>query len=187
MLIWYSDIMKCKEGKSIVAGICNVLFFLIIIIIMIGGGILFLPKCMGYETYCVLGTSMEDEIALGSLVYMKKVPEEMLNKGDIIVFERNEKKGEGIIRRIVDINTKENGYVTKAEQSEYTDASIVKYKNIVGRVEKVLPYGGFVTLFFQTKCGLLAAVGIILLLILLQLLGDICTESKKLTKVSKKG
>lgn len=185
-LLLCGDIMKQKKRKSTVTGICNLLFFSIIVIIMIGGGSLFLPKCMGYETYCVLGTSMEDEIALGSLIYMKKVPKEELNKGDIIVFETNEKKGEGIIRRIADINQEENGYITKAEQSEYADANIVKYENIVGKVVKVLPYGGFITLFFQTKCGLLVAVGIVLLLIMLQLLADICVEREKLTKVSKK-
>lgn len=172
--------MKQKERKSVVVGICNVLFFFIIALIIVGGGILFLPKCMGYHTYCVLGTSMEEEVALGSLVYMKKVPKEMLKKGDIIVFEVNGKEGEGVIRRIADISPRKNGYITKAEQSEYEDASIVKYEDIIGKVVKVVPYGGFVVLFFQTKCGLLAAVGVILLLIVLQLLGDIFAERKRI-------
>ena len=179
--------MKEKVRKSMITKICDLLSCFIIVIIMVAGSCLYLPKCLGYKTYCVLGTSMEREIPLGSLVYMKEVPKEMIKEGDVIVFKKNrkEKEEEGVIRKVVEFNQKKGGYVTKAEQSQYADASIVKYEDIVGKVKKVLPFGGFVILFFQTKCGFIGAVGIVVLLIVLQLLGDIFDEREKRQKFQK--
>lgn len=178
--------MKKKEKKNRITRICNLLFSLIVVVIIIVGGGILLPQVIGYNSYCVLGTSMEDKIMLGSLIYMKKVPKEELKEGNTIVFETSEKKGEGIIRNIVEVDLEKESYVTKAESSDYADASEVAYENILGKVVKVLPYGGFIVLFFQTKLGLIAAVAIFLLLIVLQLLGDIFEEKKKLPKLSKK-
>ena len=104
--------MKEKVRKSMITKICDLLSCFIIVIIMVAGSCLYLPKCLGYKTYCVLGTSMEREIPLGSLVYMKEVPKEMIKEGDVIVFKNA--KGETV--EAVEVQTEDCSYLVKISQ-----------------------------------------------------------------------
>ena len=92
---------------------------------------------------------MEPNIEIGDIVVGKA--EENLDIGDVISY----RKGQSVItHRITQINKNENGeieYRTQGDNNNVEDEESIKPSNIEGKVIKIVPKLGKVTLILQNK------------------------------------
>lgn len=79
---------------------------------------------MGYEIYNVVSGSMEPEIPVGSVIYVKAVSPETVEEGDIIAFT----SGVSVIsHRVVSNQTVEGKFTTKGDANAENDMNPVGY------------------------------------------------------------
>lgn len=107
------------------------------------------PSFLGVKTYVIISESMEPNIEIGDIVVVKA--EENLDIGDVISY----RKGQSVItHRITQINKNENGeieYRTQGDNNNVEDEESIKPSNIEGKVIKIVPKLGKVTLILQNK------------------------------------
>ncbi len=107
------------------------------------------PSFLGVKTYVIISGSMEPNIEIGDIVVVKA--EENLDIGDVISY----RKGQSVItHRITQINKNENGeieYKTQGDNNNVEDEESIKPSNIEGKVIKIVPKLGNVTLILQNK------------------------------------
>jgi len=107
------------------------------------------PSFLGVKTYIIISGSMEPNIEIGDIVVVKA--EENLDIGDVISY----RKGQSVItHRITQINKNENGeieYKTQGDNNNVEDEESIKPSNIEGKVIKIVPKLGNVTLILQNK------------------------------------
>lgn len=106
------------------------------------------PSFLGVKTYVMISGSMEPNIEIGDIVVKA---EENLDIGDVISY----RKGQSVItHRITQINKNENGeieYRTQGDNNNVEDEESIKPSNIEGKVIKIVPKLGKVTLILQNK------------------------------------
>lgn len=107
------------------------------------------PSFLGVKTYVIISGSMEPNIEIGDIVVGKA--EENLDIGDVISY----RKGQSVItHRITQINKNENGeieYRTQGDNNNVEDEESIKPSNVEGKVIKIVPKLGKVTLILQNK------------------------------------
>ena len=91
------------KGRKVFPGLCSVLGTLILIGVIAAFLPLTVPRLMGYEIYEVVSGSMEPEIPVGSVIYVKAVQPQEVEAGDVIAFHKD---GSVITHRV-----EENRYV----------------------------------------------------------------------------
>ena len=127
-------------------------------------------KIIGITPYAVTSGSMEPELHVGSVVYVKGADPKSLKEGDIITF----RLGEDLIatHRIIEI-IDENGHLsfkTKGDANNISDAHPVDEDALVGKVLFDIPYLGGIKSYIDTGRGRLVAIcGALILLIIVSL------------------
>ena len=134
----------------------------IIVAILLAG-----VKAFGISPHVVTSESMDPELRVGSVVYVKEANSKYLEVGDIIVF----KLADDLLatHRIVEI-IDEYGHLkfrTKGDANKTADASLVDEADVVGIVVFDIPYLGNVKRYMDS--GRTRVVGICGALILLML------------------
>ncbi len=132
-----------------------------------------MPKIMGYGYAVVISGSMEPEISVKDIVYLKE--QDSYAVGDIITYE---KYGSLITHRIID--TVDGEYITKGDSNNAPDNDTVMMEQIKGKVVYVLPAFGAIVLYMKTPIGTLVTL----------LIALICLEVPyriRLSKARKKG
>lgn len=132
-----------------------------------------MPKIFGYGYAVVISGSMEPEISVNDIVYVKE--RDTYDVGDIITYEKYDSY---ITHRIVDI--KDGDYITKGDSNNSVDLDPVMAEQIEGKVVYVLPFFGSVVLYMKTPIGTLVTL----------LVSLICLEVPyriRLSKARKKG
>ena len=76
------------KGGKILPALCSVSGTLILISVIAVCIPITLPKLMGYEIYDIVSGSMEPEIPVGSVIYVKAAAPEDIQEGDVIAFRR---------------------------------------------------------------------------------------------------
>lgn len=107
------------------------------------------PSFLGVKTYVIISGSMEPNIEIGDIVVVKA--EENLDIGDVISYRKDQSV---ITHRITQINKNENGeieYKTQGDNNNVEDEESIKPSNIEGKVIKIVPKLGNVTLILQNK------------------------------------
>lgn len=109
------------------------------------------PVLLAGDThYLVVRTgSMEPTIPAGSVVVIKPVDPNKLQRDEIICFKRSELQL--ITHRIIDIT--DEGFRTKGDANKVPDNSIVEKKDIIGKVIFTIPYLGYLNYFVNTPLG----------------------------------
>jgi len=97
----------------------------------------------------VYSGSMEPTIPVGSVVVIKPVDPNKLQKDEIICFTRSEPKS--TTHRIIDIT--DEGFITKGDANEDPDPFLVEKKNIIGKVIFTIPALGYLSYFVKTPLG----------------------------------
>lgn len=83
-----SDNRSKHGGGKFLPALCSVLGTLILISVILVCIPVTVPKLMGYEIYDIVSGSMEPEIPVGSVAYVKETVPEEVQEGDVIAFWR---------------------------------------------------------------------------------------------------
>ena len=160
-----------------VAKICNIIRTIMIVIIVAVALLLIVPKILGYESMVVLSGSMEPEIAVGSMVYVKSVDFEDIEVGDVISFKLSD--GTMVTHRVAAINP-DGTLTTKGDANDTADNSPVKEKQLVGMVKGHLPFVGQLSSFIKTPLGIASLIIFAAVIILLSVIsGSKCDNKEK--------
>lgn len=137
-----------RRGGKFLSALCSILGTLILLLIIAVCIPVTVPKLMGYEIYNVVSGSMEPEIPVGSVIYVKAVSPETVEEGDIIAFT----SGVSVIsHRVVSNQTVEGKFTTKGDANAENDMNPVGYADLIGRVEFHLPVlGSFLAILTST-------------------------------------
>ncbi len=115
-----------------------------------------MPKIFGYGYAVVISGSMEPEISVNDIVYVKE--QDSYAVGDIITYEKYDSY---ITHRIIDIVDGE--YVTKGDSNNTKDQDTVMLEQVRGKVVFVLPVFGAMVLYMKTPIGTLVTLLIALI------------------------
>ena len=154
---------KAKGGKFLPA-LCNVLGTLLLVVVIGLCVPLTVPLVMGYQVYNVTTGSMEPEISVGSVVYVKDTDPLNVEEGQIIAYQHEEGV---IVHRVVTNRTSLGEFVTKGDANQVEDLEPIPYDAFLGVAEMHLPMvGAFMSIYASTvgKIYLLltAACGVML-------------------------
>lgn len=135
--------------KIIVAFLISILviflFFDISIIVQSNTNPDKLPSFFGYKTYIIMSGSMENELNIGDLIFVKETKVKDLEKNDIIAFKNS--NNSVTAHRIVDIVKEDGkiGFKTKGDNNNIEDEDTVYGENIEGKyINKVPQIGNFI-------------------------------------------
>lgn len=117
----------------------------------------------GVRFYAVESGSMSPAFGQGDLVIDTATsPATEFRVGDVITFHPT--PGFTTTHRIVAVDA--TGISTQGDANPSPDLGQIKHDSIVGRVVGVIPFGGYLAMFFRQPAGVAALVGIMVLLYL---------------------
>lgn len=162
--------------------ICSGLSTLLLIVMIAIAGALLLPYVFGYQPLAVISPSMEPDYHVGSIVYVKKVEPEELKVGDAITFKLSD--GSYATHYVISLDMDKREYVTQGKANN-TDDGARSFETLVGRASKFsIPLLGYISLNIKTPMGIVAAIGVILVILLLNFIPDLFEKDKGKTTVS---
>lgn len=182
MLYTNQEISKRKTIEIKLKNILNIIIYIILTIIMAYNISLIIqsilkpnktPSFLGIKTYVIISGSMEPNINIGDIVITKD--KEELQVGDIISY----RKGHSVItHRISQVNYNENVekiYKTKGDNNNTEDSEEISTADIEGKVVKVIPKLGKISLVLQNK-----VIIIMVLIVFYMLISKNYKKNKKL-------
>lgn len=139
-----------KGGRIILPALCSIVGTLIILLVIA----LLLPttltRFMGYEVFNVISESMEPAFPMGSMVFVRPTDAHEIEVGDVIAFYSG---GAVVIHRVTGNRSYEGKFNTKGDANEEEDINAVPYDQVIGIVEKHVPYLGELTAMLATPLG----------------------------------
>ena len=170
---------KKRKGGNILPALCKGLGIAIIIIAIVLALPLTLPRLFGLGIYNVISSSMEPEIPMGSLIYVKPSEAKSAQPGDIIAFL----KGDDVVTHRVVANDTEKGEITtKGDANESEDLFPLQYRNFIGKVMLHIPYAGDLLMSFASREGKIRALCFVLSGAMLSYIGSILEKRSKRRK-----
>ena len=163
---------KFKKAWSIVSTVLVVLTVLCAVFLM--GS-----RLLGFRVYTVISGSMEPELSVGDLVYVKPVDSvEQIRVGDDITFVLNEDLVVAT-HRVVRVDAENQHLYTQGIANDAEDAEPVHFNNVIGVVKFDIPLLGYVSNFIQNPPGMYITLAAGAVLILLVFLPDFLPKKKK--------
>ena len=150
--------------KKMLPSLCNLLGTLILLLVIVSCLPLTVPRLFGYEIYEIVSGSMEPEIPVGSVIYVKNVQPEDIEEEDVIAFW----SGSSVIaHRVKQNKVVEGEFVTKGDANAAEDLKAVSYSELIGRIEYHFPVVGRLMAVYTSNVGkiyviLFAACGVML-------------------------
>ena len=151
--------------------ICNILSAIVIAILIVIGGLLLIPKFIGYDTFAVVSGSMEPNIPVGSIVYVHQQEFSDISVGDVISFSIS--SSEMVTHRVTKIDQQNQTFNTKGDANDTEDGQPVEYDNVIGMVAFSIPYLGYLTLYIKTPLGIAAICAVVFVIIILNYLPEV--------------
>ena len=127
--------------------IASAILTAIVIVIMVGT-VMLVSNQFKYGSLVIATESMTGELNKGDVVMFERYDDQIIEEGQIIVFE---KRGSMIVHRVVEIEII-NGvarYYTKGDANEDNDEGFITNAEIVGVTSVKLPYFGYPTLWMR--------------------------------------
>lgn len=143
-------IKKKKRKGSLASALCRVFGCVILLIVIASLLPITVPRFMGYEIYNVISGSMEPEIPVGSIAYIRPTDPVALEEGDVIAFNDH---GSVIIHRVVSNHMVEGYLITKGDANEEEDIGEVTYPVVRGKVVQHFPVIGQLMMVYATTLG----------------------------------
>lgn len=109
-----------------------------------------LPRIFGFEIYDVVSGSMEPEIPVGSVLYVKADDLTQIEENDIIAYQDVDAV---VAHRVVHNRTSLGEFVTKGDANNTEDREPIPYDRVIGRVELHLPWFGMAMSLYATWVG----------------------------------
>ena len=157
----------------------KVLGNLIIVVVIVACLPLAVPRLLGVQEYNVISGSMEPEIPVGSLVYVKSVAFNELSEQDVIAFEA----GASIVtHRIVSIDSGNQLITTKGDANNAEDFMPVAYTNVLGKMVFHIPLMGYVAALLSETEGKLVAFIVLLVGVILSSAAEKKSKTSEGTK-----
>lgn len=160
---------KTKK-KSPVAAVCSALGTAMLLILVAICLPLTVPRVMGYELYTVVSGSMEPDIPVGSLVYIRGEAPEDVKEEEVIAFYGAKDSNAIITHRVVENRVVMGEFITKGDANQTNDMNPIPYDNFIGKVVLDLPVIGHVAQAITSLEGKIAAGVVIIVALGLQLL-----------------
>lgn len=162
---------KEKDRRNPVAVFCSTLGTVVLVSLVIFCIPLTIPRLAGYKIYSVISGSMEPEIPIGSLVYIKSAELKSIMEKDVIAFYGGRDSNAIITHRVVNNNVVTGEIITKGDANQTVDRNPVSYSDVIGKVEYVIPKIGQLAQVFTGRAGKLAGGGIIAGSVVLHFIG----------------
>lgn len=141
--------------KRMLSSLCSLLGALILLVVIASCLPLTLPRLLGYGIYEVVSGSMEPEIPVGSVIYVKAAAPGDIAEQDVIAFQ----SGESVVtHRVVQNRTVEGAFVTKGDANAAEDLRTVPYDALVGRVAYHFPGVGRLMAVYTSSVGKVYAI-----------------------------
>lgn len=155
-------------SRELIKRTLNVVGLVCLVAVIVPFAVFGVPQVVGADhSYVVLSGSMDPAIQPGDAVIVDAVPPEQIEAGDVITFRRG---GEvPTTHRVVEVVRMEGGleFVTKGDANEDADTEPVPARAVTGRVALTIPLIGHVIVFARSNYGVVALVGIPIVLFVL--------------------
>jgi signal peptidase I len=138
-----------KKPKHLPA-ICRVLGIGLIVVVIALCAPITLPRIAGYEIYNVVSGSMEPEMPVGSVLYVKPTGLESVAEGEGIAYQDVDAV---IAHRVVYNRPALGEFVTKGDANNMEDRKPVPYDAVIGRVEQHIPVFGMAMDIYASAIG----------------------------------
>lgn len=165
--------MKDKKRKNPLAVICSALGTILLIVVIAACIPLTVPRLMGYQIYTVVTGSMEPEIPVGSMVYVKSINPKELQEKDVVAFYGGRDTNAIITHRVVDNNEISGQITTKGDANKTEDMNPVSYSDVIGIVEYTIPKAGALAQAFTSSKGKIAAACVVGAAVILHIVASI--------------
>ena len=149
----------CHEGGKWIPALCTILGTLMLLLVVVSCLPMVIARMTGYEVYNVVSGSMEPEIPVGSIIYVREAEPETVEADDIIAFVRD---GAIVTHRVEENRYVEGEFVTKGDANQKEDMEPVKYGSLKGKVAFHVPFLGTVMRLLSGSVGKLYAALLIL-------------------------
>ena len=154
----------------------------VVVLVVLCAVFLMGSRIMGYRVYTVITGSMEPDLSVGDMLYVKPVDPSAIKVGDDITFVLNEDLVVAT-HRVVRIDAENNHFYTKGLANESEDAP-VHFKNVLCVVQFAIPKLGYVSDFIQNPPGMYITIAAGAVLIILVFLPDFLPKKKEEEKAS---
>jgi signal peptidase len=136
--------------------IIKITLLIVIVTIVAVFLIFFRPVALGGDTLYepVFTGSMEPAVPVGSVVVIKPVDPNTLQKGDIICFKLSGPLS--VTHRIINITNE--GFITKGDGNNAPDIWTVGKENVIGKLILIIPYIGYIGYLVKTPLGFLLLI-----------------------------
>ena len=162
-----------RAVKIIQNCITGILIFIIMLLLVI----FFIPQCLGYQPYNIQTGSMTPKYPIGSMIYVKAVPFEELEVGDVITYQTFQDGGWIVTHRVTQIDTASQTIVTKGDANNTEDGAM-NYANVIGRATNFcIPMLGHIVEEYQSGNGKVVTIVCILVLMGISFLLDLVKKS----------
>lgn len=169
---------KTKK-KSPVAAVCSALGTAMLLILVAICLPLTVPRVIGYELYTVVSGSMEPDIPVGSLVYIRGEAPEDVKEEEVIAFYGAKDSNAIITHRVVENRVVMGEFITKGDANQTNDMNPIPYDNFIGKVVLDLPVIGHVAQAITSLEGKIAAGVVIIVALGLQLLAGMLEKRSR--------
>lgn len=158
------------EGK--IYAVCRTTGTALIAAVIVLCSLLVVPGIFGFRMYHVISGSMEPELKVGSLIYVREeVPGEIEAK-EIIAYYSAQEDGGIITHRVLENNPVSGCFRTKGDANDAEDPMLVEYNRYIGSVKFKIPYMGKAFMIMTSLYGKIAAVCVVILGVVLNLAGS---------------
>lgn len=139
-----------KKGGGFIPALCNIAGTCMLLAVIAASLAVTVPRFMGYGVYEVVSGSMEPEIPVHSVIYVKEAAPEDIQEKDIIAFQ----SGDSVItHRVVENHVVEGTFTTKGDANAEKDMQDVEYSQLIGRVDRHYPMVGGMMTLYTSKIG----------------------------------
>lgn len=144
-------VKKSKKASNYITSIFFVLVFILIGLVHITH---FDLTRLPLAIRVVESGSMQPRIPVGSLIITRQIGPNQIRSGNVISFKVN---NEILTHRIISVSKNDKGVKleTKGDNSTSKDPGFISEVDVLGKLVLVIPYLGYVLLFFQRPAGLL--------------------------------
>ena len=142
-----------NSGKPQIKRVGRVAAILLLILIISGSLFTIISPFFGWRTEVVISGSMEPAIQTGSVVIVRPIVPDTIQKGDIIMFSSLDMKSL-TTHRVVNVQDEPTPqFITKGDANKNSDVIPVAPGQIVGIVAFTIPYLGLLSQFIKTPLG----------------------------------
>ena len=163
--------MAARGLKRFIALLSSLALALVMAIAVVS----FVPRAFGYMSFAVLSGSMEPELPVGSMVFVRQVEPTDIAVGDNATFYRSD--GAVVTHQVYEVDPVAQTISTQGIANKNADGTIMHdaeqttFSRVIGVVSFCVPYLGFVNAYCTTMPGLLVVVAVLALLVAALLAG----------------